>query len=632
MLIDGEIDLMSDVSYTEERSKLMLFPSIEMGAESYYLYIDADNEEIDPENLQTLTGKRVGVNKGSYQAGLLQDWKEKSGLSFEIVGLTAGEADSMNLLTRGDIDAYVSLDSFGAKERVIPVSKIGSSDFYFVINRERPDLLAELDRALSAIQDEDPYYNQRLSDAYFQLTKTNAFLTPSLEQWLSDHGTIRVGYLDDYLPFCDADKTTGELTGALKDYLAHASNCLKNAAVSFEAFPYPSTDAAFAAMKRGELDCVFPVNLSTYNGEMMGVLTVNPIMKTEMSVLVRTDDRPEIAPGKNLTVAIDEGNANFETLIRAEIPDWTIKNYPNVDACCRAVAAGEADTVLACNYRMNEYEPYRIKYRLAALPSGETMGLSFAVNMDDPELYSILNKIANLSSSEDMGYALVSYMYSNQKVSFLDFLEDNLVGVLVFVTAVFAALLFLLYKKLNAERQVKESLQRELAQKEQLRSVTRMAYTDDLTGVKSKHAFAEAEDRMDQRIEEKTVTEFAMVLFDLNDLKEINDSQGHQVGDQAIREACRIICTRFKHSPVYRIGGDEFVAVLEGADYENRDELLAAFEKQVDANLTQGKISISSGCATFDPSLDKSAHRVLERADEKMYQRKKQMKGADERR
>ena len=239
-----------------------------------------------------------------------------------------------------------------------------------------------------------------------------------------------------------------------------------------------------------------------------------------------------------------------------------------------------------------------------------------------------MNKIANLSSSEDMEYALVSYMYSNQKVSFLDFLEDNWIGVLLFVTAVFAALLFLLYKKLKAERQVKESLQRELEQKEQLKSVTRMAYTDALTGVKSKRAFAEAEDRMDQRIEEKTVTEFAVVMFDLNDLKGINDGQGHQVGDQAIKEACRIICTQFKHSPVYRIGGDEFVAVLEGNDYDHRDELLAAFEEKMDADLNQSRITIAFGCACFDPSLDKRAHRVLERADERMYQRKKQMKGA----
>ena len=133
---------------------------------------------------------------------------------------------------------------------------------------------------MSAIQDEDPYFNQRMFDQYVHLTKTNAFLTPSLDAWLKEHGKIRVGYRDDFLPFCAEDKSTGELTGALKDFLAHASNCLKNADIQFEAVPYPSTDDAMKALKNGEIDCVFPLNLSSYDGEETGVLIVPPIMQT----------------------------------------------------------------------------------------------------------------------------------------------------------------------------------------------------------------------------------------------------------------------------------------------------------------------------------------------------------------
>ena len=118
MLIDGEIDLMSDVTYTEARSGLMLFPSIEMGTESYYLYIDADNTQINSEDLHTLNGKQVGINKGSYQAGLLRDWKEKNGLSFEIVELTDEEADSMNLLTGGVTLTPMSPWTASARRRV----------------------------------------------------------------------------------------------------------------------------------------------------------------------------------------------------------------------------------------------------------------------------------------------------------------------------------------------------------------------------------------------------------------------------------------------------------------------------------------------------------------------------------
>ena len=456
MLIDGEIDLLSDVSYKEDRADKMLFPALAMGAESYYIYIDADNTTISSEDLQSLSGKRIGVNKGSFQEGLLREWAEKNNVAPEIVELTDDEAYSMSMLAQGDIDAFVSMDSFGAQQRVVPVTKIGASDYYFAVNKDRPDLLAALNNAMTAIQDEDPYFNQRMFDEYVDVTKSNAFLAPGQESWLEAHGTIRIGYQEDYLPFCATDAQTGELTGALKDYLAHASTCLKNADIRFEAVPYPSTDAALAAMKRGEIDGAFPINLSTYRGETMGVLTINPIMKTEMSVLMRAEGRPELAAGKALTVAIDAGNTNFETLIRDALPAWTIARYPSVEDCFRATASGEADGVLACSYRMSVYEPLRQKYRLVALPTGETMELSIAVGAENPELYSILNKIANLSASEDMEYALVSYMYSGQKVSLMDFLKDNWIGVFVALSAVFFVILFLLYQKLKAERRANE--------------------------------------------------------------------------------------------------------------------------------------------------------------------------------
>lgn len=628
MLMDGEIDLLSDVSYTKERTDHMLFPALPMGSESYYLYVDADNTVITQEDLSSLNGKKIGVNKGSFQVDLLRDWADQYELSVNIVELTNDETYFMSMLADGKIDALVSMDSVGAEERVIPVCKIGASDYFFAVNKQRSDLLAELNSALSAIQDEDPFYNQKIAEEYVNLLRTNAFITPVQDNWLKEHGTIRVGYREDYLPFCATDKKTGELTGALKDYLVQASNCLKNADIRFEAVPYSTTDDALAAMKDGEIDCVFPVNLSSYDGEEKGVLTISPIMRTEMNLLMRDEEQENRTGAQDKTVAIEEGNTNFETFVKDNFPTWTIMTCSTAEDCFRAVRNGTADGVLESVYRMNVYEPLRVKYKLVTVPIGDTMELTFAVSSDNHTLYSILNKIVNLTPEEDMQYALSSYLYSTKKVSFLDFLEDNWIGVLLFITAVFAVLLFLLYKKLNAERQVKESLRRELSQKEQLESVTQIAYSDSLTGVKSKHAFVEAEEQMDRRIEEKTLTEFAMVLFDLNDLKVINDNKGHQEGDEYIKEACRIICTRFKHSPVYRIGGDEFVAVLEGTDYHNRDELLAAFEKQMDANLTQGRISIASGCACFDPSSDKSSHSVLERADERMYQRKNQMKDA----
>jgi ABC-type amino acid transport substrate-binding protein len=116
MLIDGEIDLLSDVSYTKERTEHMLFPALAMGAESYYLYIDANNKNITPDDLSSLNGKKIGVNKNSFQAGLLRDWAEQSELSVTIMELTDDEAYFMSMLADGVIDALVSMDSFGSRE------------------------------------------------------------------------------------------------------------------------------------------------------------------------------------------------------------------------------------------------------------------------------------------------------------------------------------------------------------------------------------------------------------------------------------------------------------------------------------------------------------------------------------
>lgn len=282
---------------------------------------------------------------------------------------------------------------------------------------------------------------------------------------------------------------------------------------------------------------------------------------------------------------------------------------------------------------MNGVESLRDQYKLAVLPTGEVKKLSIAVRRDEHVLYSILNKISNLTSSETMEYALVSYIYTNRNFSLTDFLQDNWIAVLAVLTVISAVIIFLLILRLKSARklneqqkQIEETLRRELDQKEKLQSITKIAYTDDLTGVKSKHAYVEAEDELDRSIADHTVTAFAMVLFDLNCLKEINDTQGHKVGDRYIKEMCSVICSHFRHSPVYRIGGDEFVAILEGEDYTNRDALLAAFEKLMDKSLKDGSATIASGIAEFDPSLDRSSHTVLERDDEKMYSRKRMMK------
>ena len=182
-------------------------------------------------------------------------------------------------------------------------------------------------------------------------------------------------------------------------------------------------------------------------------------------------------------------------------------------------------------------------------------------------------------------------------------------------------------EKAEYRRELEDSLKREQRQRSELGTARQLAYTDSLTGIRNKLAYLEKEKQMEERIDAGTLGEFAAAVFDLNGLKLVNDTQGHEAGDQLIIQACRMICEHFKHSPVFRIGGDEFAAILEGQDYQNRFSILAAFHGQTEENLRSGQAVVAAGMAEYAPERDDSFRAVFERADREMYLRKKVLKG-----
>ena len=156
---------------------------------------------------------------------------------------------------------------------------------------------------------------------------------------------------------------------------------------------------------------------------------------------------------------------------------------------------------------------------------------------------------------------------------------------------------------------------------------------DALTHVKNRSAYIKAETQLNERINNDPDTSFAIAMFDVNNLKQVNDRFGHEYGDQYIIGCCHIICTTFKHSPVFRMGGDEFCVILTGEDYENRDELIQHLRDSVEASLDSGAplyccYSIASGISMFMPGTDTCVSDVFTRADGAMYTNKKIMKAA----
>lgn len=183
------------------------------------------------------------------------------------------------------------------------------------------------------------------------------------------------------------------------------------------------------------------------------------------------------------------------------------------------------------------------------------------------------------------------------------------------------------------DRKIEKDAKTLKQQEEDLVVMKNLAYIDPLTNVKSKHAYEETVNYLDEKIKNGTA-EFAVVMCDLNYLKHINDNLGHKAGDEAIQKAANMLCSAFPMSAVYRIGGDEFAIIPTGIEYARLDDKKVLLKKmlsdqqKVSDNYLE-RISIAFGCAVFDRENDESYQDVFERADQLMYEDKRQIHKRD---
>ena len=459
MLQDGKIDLLSDVSYTEERADSMLFSKLPMGAEEYYLFTGPGNTDITTADYSTFNGKKVGVNKDSVQADFFREWAEANDVRAELIEMTESVDEALKMLKRGDIDLYIALDAYLETSAAVPVCKIGESDYFFAVSRSRPELLTELNNAMGRIQEEDPYYNQNLNARYIKASGVNLYLSTDEKEWLDEHGTIRVGYQDNYLAFCAQDPKTGELTGALKEYLSIASDCLENAHIDFEAISYPTAAEVLEAVKTGEVDCAFPANLTNYDGEMQGFYMTPPLMGTDMLAVVRAADRQTFAQKDRVTVAVNAGNTNYDMFLLDHFPTWRSVYFKDTPEGLKAISEGQVDTLLISNYRYNNISALCQKYDLVTLSTGVEMDYCFAVDRGNTTLYSILSKVTNLVPASSVNSALSFYFTEDAKYSFGDLSRQHMGIVICVFTAVVLLLLFLLLRSIRAEKKARDSRQ-----------------------------------------------------------------------------------------------------------------------------------------------------------------------------
>ena len=521
-LIAGEIDILSDVSYTPKRAEKILYSAEAMGSEGYHVFITPSNNEIKPDDFSTFNGKKVGVNKNSIQEQLFKEWAEKHDVHPVIVELTAKTPKLLEMLKNGEIDMLVTLDTYGNSANVVPVVKVGFAQSFFGINKNRPDLKRDLDAAMNRIFEGNRDFNQQLTRKFNRSSAVNRFLTLEERNWLSQHGVIRVGYWDNFLPFCAKDEASGKPTGALKDFLVFAEKAFKNAKPTFEAKPFNSTESAMAALTKGEIDCICPVSLSPFEAEQRGFIITDPVVSTEMYVVVRPADHKGIVADQERKIAIVKGATGIETFLKDNFPKWKTAEYKDTDAVYDAIAAGEADYALLTNYSISLESDRLAKHKLSVLTTNRSMDIGFAVRKKDDNLHSILNKLIHLIPDTTLNSVLTRYGFRETKVTFADFLRDNF-ALFVALAAIITAIMFWLQvRNMRAEAQVEEG-----------RQIISETEKEHLTGLYNWNYFLLYANQFCKDNPKKPMD---AVVMNIERFHSVNALHGREFGDKVLRE------------------------------------------------------------------------------------------------
>ncbi len=447
-LEDGEIDIMGDISYTDERAQKMLFSDDPMGEEKYILYADLSDMDIGTSDFKFMDGKRVGVLMDTEPEIMLTEWENKNGIHTEHVNVN-NDDDVEKKLANHEIDCFVSLEeSLWSEQGISSVTTIGKSGIYFAINKECSDIKTKLDWAMRQLEQNNPFFKADLYKKYFTLDY-NQSLTGEEKVWLEDHGSIRVGFLNNDPAIFSMDEETGKLTGMLSEYVSYAKECLGNQTLEFDIQEYTGYDEMIQALQNREIDMIFYAGRNPYFAEENGYALTNTAWT--YSLMAVTDEK-KFDENKVYTVAVPKEKYALKQHIAFSYPEWKLVDCDSLDDAADMVIHEKADCFLMGASQAMIYDNNR---DFKSIPLTKTMEACFAVRGGERTLLSILNKTLKAMPSDMLTSALAIYDSTADKVTFYDFVKDNMFafsGTAGFCTlSIIGMILVLLRKARKAE-------------------------------------------------------------------------------------------------------------------------------------------------------------------------------------
>ncbi len=457
MLLDGKVDLLAGLAYKEDRKDIIGYPLLPMGSESYNLVKHGQDDDItaDP---ATLNGKKIGV-LNSAMVDVLNNYLAEHSIKAEVIAFDDYEElftkfDSKEL----DILAAEGDGAYGRLNAEVLFS-FGGSDYFLCTNYNKPELLAELNTAQSLLSTEEPNYLNNLKTKYYPISVSSRAFSTTEKEWINTHDSLKVGYMENYLPYSDTDEN-GNVTGIIKDII-HAmlrELGMENINVSYRG--YKSYDDMMADLGTDRIDTAFPVGGGLYYSEENGMYQSSPVISAATEIVYKDEYSDKTVK----SFAVNENNKMQLYFLSTIYPEAKIVFCNSIDECLEKVKEGEVGATTLNGMRANDILK-NSKYReLSHRNIGKSDDRCFGVKIGNEGLLKLLNRGISVIGSEyaqNLAYRYTDALYS---YGFLDVIKDHM-GIFAGIAAVIVGLiLFFLIR--DTRRTQNEIIEKEKARLE----------------------------------------------------------------------------------------------------------------------------------------------------------------------
>ena len=461
MLQSGEIDLLAGVSVTEERKAFMLFPDYIMGMDNYWLFQHDYNKAMNVNDKSSLQDKRIGGIKNNRMTTMLEQWAKANNVQFNIIyydGFTERDAAFAANMLDGVVatDNNIMVDSGYA-----PVVRVGQEPFYLAVTKGRPDLLRELNYALADIDRADPFFIQKLQYSNYGATLINSTLSESEEAWVDNHKVWRVGYIRNYMPFCN-EASDGSAEGLVCDVFKTITEKLHiSDRVSIEYVAYDDVERLGDALNNGEIDMAFPSLGNVNYSEDKNFSYTSEVVSVPMYVAYK---------GEYSEHTFDRIALYYNPIKKVMKPyaDSKLEHYDSVDECLDAIMSGEVTCTIVSSYHLQE-RLGNSKYRsIKTMPLGTNLSYCIAVPRNHTDQFTILNKGITLIDKSVLSDYMFKYIQDNSQYTVEDFIRDNSLVVVATATVIFVLIIIGLYMYLTGLKMAKDEVVVQLKKNEEL--------------------------------------------------------------------------------------------------------------------------------------------------------------------